>query len=105
MNELFPLLLVCLLGVFLACSLLALPRYRLWRTRKQRMDELDARYEELRKMRRELIYHVDWARERGDRQVALGLEPEVDRVDEELQAVKKLYEDLEKEGKPPSKSL
>lgn len=69
------------------------------------MDELDARYEELRKMRRELVYHVDWARERGDRQEAIGLESEVERVDKELEEIKKLYEELEKQGKPPSKSL
>lgn len=105
MYELLPLLIVFLLGACGALVIYAGPRYTQYRARKRLMDELDDRYESLRKMRRDLIYHIDWARERGDRQDAIKLEPEVDRVEKELEEIKKQYEDLEKGGKLPNKSL
>ena len=105
MSDLLPLLLLGFLGLFVALYLSMMPRYRLWKAKTDRMNEIDAHYEALRKMRRELIYHVDWARERGDRQDAIRLEPEVEKVDKELEELKKQYEELEKEGKVPSKSL
>lgn len=105
MLELLPLLVVLLVSAFVAVCVYAGPRYTHWRARKQQMDELDERYESLRKMRRDLIYHIDWAIDRGDRQDAIKLEPEVDRVDKELEELKKQYEELERGGKLPGKSL
>jgi len=105
MLELLPLLIVLLVSAFVAVCVYAGPKITYWRARKQQMDELDERYESLRKMRRDLIYHIDWAIDRGDRQDAIKLEPEVDRVDKELEELKKLYEELERGGKLPGKSL
>lgn len=105
MLELLPLLIVLLVSAFVAVCVYAGPKFTYWRARKQQMDELDERYESLRKMRRDLIYHIDWAIDRGDRQDAIKLEPEVDRVDKELEELKKLYEELERGGKLPGKSL
>lgn len=105
MLDLLLLLIVFLVAALVALYVYAGPSYTHWRARKQMMDDLDERYESLRKMRRDLVYHIDWALDRGDRQDAIKLEPEADRVDKELEEIKKQYEELEKGGKLPAKSL
>jgi hypothetical protein len=60
---------------------LCLPRITEWRLRKKKQDFIVEKYENLRNLRRELLYHIDWAKERGDRHEAVKLEPEIERID------------------------
>mmetsp|Transcript_23443 Transcript_23443/g.41567 ORF Transcript_23443/g.41567 Transcript_23443/m.41567 type:complete len:102 (+) Transcript_23443:5-310(+) len=80
-----------------------LPRYQSWRARNRMLDELEDRYESLRRCRSDLQYHIDWAYDRGERSTAEKLIPELERLDIELAELREKFERVER-GEPP-KSL
>lgn len=60
------------------------PKVQSWRRKRRLLDEIDEKYESLRKMRADIIYHIDWAIDRGETRQARELESEVERIDKEL---------------------
>ncbi|OMJ87707.1 hypothetical protein SteCoe_10551 [Stentor coeruleus] len=85
--RLFPYLVFVFLLIW-AMITYVIPQVRRYRRRSQLLDEIDEKYESLRRMRRDLIYHIDWARERGEYTRANELEPEIDRIDQELEELR-----------------
>ena len=69
------------------------------------LDEIDEKYESLRKLRRDLIYHIDWARERGENNKAAQLELEIERIDKELDELRDRYNEIDNIEKILSTSL
>lgn len=73
-----------------------LPRYQSWRARSRLLNELEDRYENLRRCRHDLQYHIDWAYDRGERSTAEKLIPELDRLDSELAELRERFERVER---------
>ncbi|CAG9335359.1 unnamed protein product [Blepharisma stoltei] len=80
------------------------PRYQNYRRNQQLLDEIDDKYENLRKMRADLIYHIDWAIDRGETRQARELETELERIDKELEELRDRYHAIEK-GKGSSNKI
>ena len=72
---------IVVLSIILYGLSVLLPKYTAYRRRVKAQDLIVEKYENLRKLRRELMYHIDWAYERGERNEAIKLEPEIDRID------------------------
>ena len=81
------------------------PKIKRWNTRRKLMDEVDEKYESLRNLRRNLVYHIDWAIDRGEPSQATSLEPEIERIDNELEELRIKYEELMKGKDPDGKSF
>ena len=71
------------------------PRIKKYRKKNNLLDDIDAKYESLRKLRRDLIYHIDWAHERGEHRQATELEAEIERIDKELEELRDRYNEIE----------
>ena len=80
------------LAIILYVLSILLPKYTAYRLRSKKQDLIVEKYENLRKLRRELMYHIDWAYERGERSEAVKLEPEIDRIDKQLAELKAEYD-------------
>lgn len=72
-----------------------LPRVKKHKKKAKMLDEIDEKYESLRKLRKDLIYHIDWARERGENKKATELEQEIERIELELEALRNRYNEVE----------
>ena len=72
-----------------------IPKVKKYRKRNRMLDEIDEKYEGLRKLRTDLIYHIDWARERGERKKAEELELEIERIEVELETLRNRYNEIE----------
>ena len=95
--RLFPYLVFVFLIIW-AIITYVIPQVRRYRRRNQMLDDIDEKYENLRKMRRDLIYHIDWARDRGENRRANELETEIDRIDQELEELRIRFNEVN-EGK------
>mmetsp|Transcript_14160 Transcript_14160/g.15620 ORF Transcript_14160/g.15620 Transcript_14160/m.15620 type:complete len:102 (+) Transcript_14160:46-351(+) len=73
------------------------PAYQRTQRRQGKMDEIARKHENLRKMRKDLKYHADWARDRGERKKAEEIEEEVAKIDDELDLLKEQYRFIESE--------
>lgn len=71
------------------------PSIKKYRKKNKMLDEIDDKYESLRKLRQDLIYHIDWAHERGEHRQANELESEIERIDKELEELKDRYHEVE----------
>jgi prefoldin subunit 5 len=81
--------------LFWACLTHVVPAVKKFRKKKRMLDEIDEKYESLRKLRQDLIYHIDWAHERGEHRQANELESEIDRIDKELEELRDRYNEIE----------
>jgi len=81
------------------------PKLKRWNMRRKLMDDIDAKYESLRNLRRNLVYHIDWAIDRGEPSQARSLEPEIERIDSELEELRIQYEELLRGKNPEGKSF
>ena len=82
-----------------------IPRVKKYRKKNRMLDEIDEKYESLRKLRRDLIYHIDWARERGENRRASELELEIERIDKELDELRDRYNEIDSGKVDFSKSI
>lgn len=96
-----PLVVVLFVVLWFLCSSLY-PVYKQRKERNRELDSIEERYEALRRMRRDLIYHIDWAIDRGERSQAQKLEPELDRIDQELEELRNRFHAVQS-GKNPNK--
>jgi archaellum component FlaC len=72
-----------------------IPHVKKSRRKNQQLDEIDEKYESLRKLRKDLIYHIDWARERGEHKRARELEGEIERIEKELEELRARYNEVQ----------
>ena len=86
---------IVVLSIILYTLSVLLPKYTAYRLKSKKQDLIVEKYENLRKLRRELMYHIDWAHERGERNEAIKLEPEIDRIDKQLAELKAEYNQTE----------
>ena len=86
---------IAVLGIIIYGLTVILPKFHAYRDKTRRQDLIVEKYENLRKLRRELMYHIDWAYERGERNEAVKLEPEIERIDKQLAELKSEYDQTE----------
>lgn len=72
-----------------------IPRVKKYRKKNKQLDEIDMKYESLRKLRKDLIYHIDWAHDRGEHTRAREIEQEMERIENELEELRDRYNEVE----------
>ena len=68
-----------------------LPRYRVYKRKVAKLDALNSQYEELRKRRKDLVFHFFWSVDSGNMKDADEHELEVIKIDKKLEEVKTSY--------------
>ena len=75
-----------------------------WRARRatriqvtRQLSEVEERYDLLRRHREDLLFHVEWARSRGDVRDAAQLQAQCNDLETELTALKARYDRLTRE--------
>lgn len=94
--RVFPWLAFIFVVIWLSLTYI-IPSVKKYRKKNKMLDEIDAKYESLRKLRQDLIYHIDWAHERGEHRKANELESEIEKIDKELEELKDRYNEIEHE--------
>mmetsp|Transcript_4447 Transcript_4447/g.6245 ORF Transcript_4447/g.6245 Transcript_4447/m.6245 type:complete len:126 (-) Transcript_4447:137-514(-) len=90
------------------CALILLPSLYLawrlasfvsrWRSKQERLNKINAKYEMLRSVRQDAVYHYGWANSRGDFKEADGHEAHVMEIDRKLDILRQQYEAVEEHG-------
>ena len=92
--KLLPwLIFLCLFIWYMISSVI--PSVKRYRRRNRMLDEIDEKYESLRKLRKDLIYHIDWARERGENRRANELEEEIEGIEKELEELRGRFNEIQ----------
>merc|ERR1719221_775259 len=66
-----------------------------WRRKQNKLDEINSRYERLRSVRQDAVYHHGWANSRGDYKEGGSHEQHVIEIDRKLEKLRKMYEMVE----------
>jgi hypothetical protein len=75
-----------------------MPRYREYRKKIANLDALNEQYEELRKKRKDLVFHFYWSLDSGNQKDADLHESEVLDIDKNLTSIRDRYSIIEKGG-------
>ncbi len=67
-----------------------------WRIKKRMLDAINEKYEHLRTIRRDIVYHYYWALERDEPEQAASHEAHACETDKELEHLRDLYLRIEK---------
>eukprot|EP00742_Colponemidia_sp_Colp-10_P009456 GILJ01010312.1.p1 GENE.GILJ01010312.1~~GILJ01010312.1.p1 ORF type:complete len:104 (-),score=10.26 GILJ01010312.1:142-453(-) len=86
------LILLFILGISGVAYCFLWPRWRSYQKEQRMLEQIEDEYERLRSTRKSVLYHVDWAVERGERKEARELEEELDRIDAELADLREKYD-------------
>ena len=75
-----------------------LPRYKEYKKKITKLESLNNQYEELRKKRKDLVFHFYWSLDSGNHKEADLHECEVLDIDEKLESIRERYSIVEKGG-------
>ena len=84
--------------VSLALWVKYLPRYRQYKKKSAKLDKLNDQYEELRKRRKDLVFHYYWSVDSGNLKDADKHEVEVLEIDERIGKIRETYSEIESGG-------
>lgn len=68
-----------------------LPKYRQYRRKMARLNVIDSQFEQLRKRRKDLVFHFYWAVDSGELRDADAHEQEVLQIDEKLKQLREEF--------------
>lgn len=81
------------------------PKLQRYRARGANLDEVEKRYESLRRARKDVVYHYYWSTDRGDWKEADQHEKHCEELDNELDDLRETFHHIESGGDFGTRSL
>jgi biopolymer transport protein ExbB/TolQ len=73
-----------------------LPRYKQYKQKIAKLDSLNSQYEELRRRRKDLVFHFFWSVDSGNMKEADEHERDVLDIDKKLKSIRESYSGVER---------
>jgi hypothetical protein len=90
------------LGVLAAISVILIglwlkyfPKYRRYRGKMEKLNKVNAQYEELRKRRKDLVFHYFWAVDSGSLREADDHEDRIINIDSKLNSLRESFKQIQ----------